>query len=964
MSVFDPNQSGASLVRVVDPDLGVIGLGVDLGSDLILTCRHVIEGASLTALNSGMSLRGVLVAFDRPLFRNVGQTEYAEVIYCGKGSGYDRSDFAVLKVRSNLRSPSTANALEVKPLWGVKFAAFGCPPGHDAGVWSTGRLLGPTHSGLVTMQAEENTGYSIDHGYSGGPVFDISNGAVLGIVVAKESKAGIRGGFMLPLAEVMTQWPAIRAFARLDSAMSEVRPNDPANVRTFAYGAPGTTAEYSSISRITRRINVDPIATTRIGFELISWTEGHEPDSEQRLMSPTEARIRGLPTPGQCDAVLLIVWGDLGEESTETTAIELILEGLLSTDEPPSPKILLFYRTSPIMVNAGDPRVAERIARAKETADLVEKVKNHESIEVVAYDDENTFERQLDNKLRLVARAKLEKSVDSAPTPSVGPSRRDLAWPYIGLREFRSGDSHLYFGRDQEVDAIIDIAEAGETLTIVGPSGSGKSSMINAGLIPRLESGGIHGSQDWIYVRFTPAELSSDPLAALANRLLSFMSSEVGTAREIWIRLHDDPDGFERVVEKILEFRPHWSRIFLVVDQFEELLTYSASRSRRQFLQLILKAHRHARITLVLSIRADLLGVCLDEPQLAQIIRTRIVTVGQPSEAELFEMLTLPASYVGLDFEAGLPELIVGDVQGSGNGALPLLSYAMAELEEICLVQGSINYQAYQQIGSIRGTLARRAARLMAREGISTQDLAEIFQLLVQVRPDGRSMRVRHFPPSSNMGGRRKVLEFLVAGRLVVIGAAESNRRRYYELAHESLIEHWPELAEWVTGEQERVFKAVRTRNRQAEMGRRRKLATERFVTGAVFNENMGPYDGQFARIQIGAELLRDCLAGVSWKRTRVPGYLSNTVSIGPASIIPIRFRLRGFRPEELASAVAEREILIGEFWPNTPGEGFRGVNLVRVENATESHDLRPVGPSAFELNAVDSELFLSNRDT
>ncbi|MGN6473041.1 MAG: nSTAND1 domain-containing NTPase, partial [Mycobacteriales bacterium] len=279
---------------------------------------------------------------------------------------------------------------------------------------------------------------------------------------------------------------------------------------------------------------------------------------------------------------------------------------------------------------------------------------------------------------------KLGRLFDAEPVPldegtfSVGP--------YKGLAAFESSDATWFFGREQLVGELAARLVGSGLLGIVGASGSGKSSVVAAGLLPSLRAGLLPGSQRWRQAWLRPG---SEPLealrAAVGSAAVDPLSATVATL------------GADE-------------RLVVVIDQFEELFTLTADdRVRDEFINCVAgAAEAYAdNLAIVLTLRSDLYGRLAPYPPLAALVAANHVLVGPLTRAELQRVVQLPAQRAGVRIETALVEALV-DAAADEPGVLPLLSTALVELWQT-RTGGWIRMSAYEESGGIRGAVARLA---------------------------------------------------------------------------------------------------------------------------------------------------------------------------------------------------------------------------------------------------------------
>jgi DNA-binding SARP family transcriptional activator/WD40 repeat protein len=345
----------------------------------------------------------------------------------------------------------------------------------------------------------------------------------------------------------------------------------------------------------------------------------------------------------------------------------------------------------------------------------------------------------------------LERAVLQRDPGLRAPGRRTATsthCPYRGLRVFEREDADGYFGRDQEVQNCLRVLRESPVLAVVGSSGSGKSSLVRAGLIPLLESPG----------RAVPIVVpGTDPIAALVSA-----ASAAGRAPA------------------------------LVVDQLEELFTAGHELPVvRGFLERLAALARGGD-RIVVVVRADHLGGLALAPAFARLAEQGLLLLAEMSEEALRDAVLGPARQAGLRLEPGLVELLLRDVEDE-PGALPLLSHALAETWERREAD-LLTVDGYRATGGIRHAVARSAELLHEQLDASERlVLRSLVMRLVALTPDGVPSAVR--VPVATLTAdpeRRRILDLLVRARLV------TTDDRTVVLAHEALISAWPRLRAWL----------------------------------------------------------------------------------------------------------------------------------------------------------------------
>ncbi len=379
--------------------------------------------------------------------------------------------------------------------------------------------------------------------------------------------------------------------------------------------------------------------------------------------------------------------------------------------------------------------------------------------------------------------------------------------PYKGLRAFQQADASDFFGRTAMIEQVLERLQEqvveNNFLAVIGPSGSGKSSVVKAGVLPALRHGRIPGSENWFYAEMVPGEV---PLEEMAAALLSVSTAPLPGVVDI---LRENEDGLAEGVKWALGSTD--SKLLLMIDQFEELFTQVEQESdRQQFLDLILNAvnAEDSPVIIIATLRADFYDRPLLYQGFGELIRKRTELVLPLNDEELEETITGPAYRVGAVLEEGLVEAIIADVREQ-PGALPLLQYALTELFE--RRDGALlTNAAYQDIGGTLGALAKRAEEVYQRFNDAGKDMArQMFLRLVTLGEGQEDTRRRILQTELLTLGDRNVvndvLDHFGKYRLLTFDRDDATRSSTVEVAHEALIRQWERLREWLTESREDV---------------------------------------------------------------------------------------------------------------------------------------------------------------
>ena len=372
-----------------------------------------------------------------------------------------------------------------------------------------------------------------------------------------------------------------------------------------------------------------------------------------------------------------------------------------------------------------------------------------------------------------------------------------MVCPYKGLGRYEADDAGFFFGRERLVAELVTHLVGAGLVGVVGPSGSGKSSLVRAGLLPALADGVLPGSDRWRQVLMRPGEHPLRELAkvgdqpgAPADAGQTSTSSGDGGTGDI-----DSPSGAGGGTP-LLRRLAGQERVLLVVDQFEEAFAICRDEAERaRFLaSLVEAAQADNQVSVMVAVRADYYGHCAADPALAGLLAANHLLVGPMDAGELRRAVELPARRAGLRLEPGLAEAMIGEVADEPGG-LPLLSCAL--LESWQHRQGrTLTLAAYQQTGGVRGAVARLAEHAWQQLDAEQQVVARRILLRLAGPGEGAAVVRRRVPldeaAPTHAERDRAVLDALVDQRLLSVGEDT------VEVAHEALLREWPRLRGWL----------------------------------------------------------------------------------------------------------------------------------------------------------------------
>jgi WD40 repeat protein len=370
--------------------------------------------------------------------------------------------------------------------------------------------------------------------------------------------------------------------------------------------------------------------------------------------------------------------------------------------------------------------------------------------------------------------------------------------PYRGLEVFEEEHAEFFFGRDADVQRLFEKLKATRFLAVLGASGSGKSSLVRAGLVPALRRAALPGEERCEIAILRPG---AHPLEALAAQLLRLGAD--GAMQQTLDGLAADLRTFHLASSLVLAEYPPGTRLLLVVDQFEEVFTLCRDEQQRTtfFANLLYAATiPEGRCGVLVVMRADFYHRCGVYPELAQQLAAEQYLVSPLQPEGLRQAVEEPARRVGLAFEPGLVATILDDVADQ-PGALPLLEHALLEVWRR-RTGGMLTLAGYRESGGVQGAIAKHAEEVFASLEPGQQELARRTFLRLTQPGEGTEDTRRRAHPSELAGNADDdvgpVLARLVDARLVTTSREESAGGEVVEVAHEALIRGWPRLRGWI----------------------------------------------------------------------------------------------------------------------------------------------------------------------
>jgi WD40 repeat protein/class 3 adenylate cyclase len=394
------------------------------------------------------------------------------------------------------------------------------------------------------------------------------------------------------------------------------------------------------------------------------------------------------------------------------------------------------------------------------------------------------------------------RALGPVSTSTVG--RLQMRNPYKGLRAFEEADAADFFGREALTQDLVERLATTRFLAVVGPSGSGKSSVVRAGLMPELRKGALPGSERWQITQMFPGAYPLEELEAALLRIAE-------DAPENLIGLLEDGErGLLRALKRLLA--DDGCELVLVVDQLEEVFTLvEDERQRVHFLAILERAvaDPHSRLRVVTTLRADFYDRPLLYSGFAELLRDYDEAVVPLTPDEFERAIVGPADRVGVSLEPGLLPEMVADVV-TEPGALPLLEYALTELYE--RREGNVlTRDAYRAIGGVSGALAGRAEQIYAALGDTAQEASRQLFLRLVTLGEGTEDTRRRVDRAEleavevDQNAMNEAISAFGTSRLLSFDRDPRTGTATVEVAHEALLREWGRLRRWIDAAREEV---------------------------------------------------------------------------------------------------------------------------------------------------------------
>lgn len=408
-------------------------------------------------------------------------------------------------------------------------------------------------------------------------------------------------------------------------------------------------------------------------------------------------------------------------------------------------------------------------------------------------DPSHRFDRvdELQRAIRRAAGADVVGVADESRDSSTRPRN-----PYKGLRAFQETDAQDFYGREDLIELTLEKIEDHRLVAVVGPSGSGKSSLVKAGVVPRLRG-------QTLVTEMFPGNYPFEELETALRRV-----AVEWPERGVITDLTDDSRGLLRVAKQILPDDD--SQLVLVIDQFEELFSLlNDSETRSLFLESLtnVATDAHSRVRVVVTLRADFFDRPLEYSEFGSLLEAAVVPVTNPSRQELAAAVAQPARGVGIEIEPGLVSEIVSDF-GDQPGGLPLLQFTLCDM----VLRGDgqeVTAADYEQRRGIGGAIGARAEQVyLDQPPQGRQAVEQAILRMVRVGEEGAytRQRVRRAELAAldvNQATLSQALQAFAVPRLLTFDRDPITRGATVEVAHEALLDEWPRLRDWIDHQRE-----------------------------------------------------------------------------------------------------------------------------------------------------------------
>lgn len=539
--------------------------------------------------------------------------------------------------------------------------------------------------------------------------------------------------------------------------------------------------------------------------------------------SPQASVNEAVPTPSQCDIVVVILWSRIGtplrlqefrkdDGSAYASGTEWEFEDARRAAALGTlPRILVYWKRDQAVVTVDEMEDADKreeiFLQRRQVREFIQRARDNRLgiNEFKKAEFRDLIMRNLKYEVSKVLELKPATEIDD----SIAVPQLWTGSPFPGLRSFTDADASIYVGREHEVDELADRVIQWPLVAVVGASGSGKSSLLGAGLLRRLDRGGIewllptYNGSRWTGLYFAAGEITSrvnssgnsiaDPVLALTTRIAELADLD---GDELYAGVRSRP---VRALQAIKEILGSHQRALVVIDQFEELFDKALPAELREtFVSILTEFFSSGIVRVVVSIRADYFDRWVQDSTLTRLLAEgRTYPLAAPN-SQLRDMIVKPAALAGLSFEPGLVNTILDDL-GSRESSLPLLAYTLQLLYNKRTADNWIKADRYEAMGGVAGAIGEHAGQVFRQlDAEARESFSEVFGELTEVderfRVLGRRCELEVL--ASNAPARRLIDAFTEARLLSV--SSEGSSGAVVKIAHDALFNSWPHLRQWL----------------------------------------------------------------------------------------------------------------------------------------------------------------------
>jgi len=593
--------------------------------------------------------------------------------------------------------------------------------------------------------------------------------------------------------------------------------------RIFLSSPGDVPAERKIALEVIEQIQFEPHLRGKVSLYPVAWDKPGAGTVMRATISPQEAIDRKLTRPADCDIVIVIFWARMGTPLPNPpyhkangkpywSGAEWEYEDAVeSARQRKRPEVVVYRRVEKVLLDPDAPDFQSRVEQYERVRSFFAQFRDPQTGANLRglneYEKPEDFRKQFTDHLKELIEELLNKPVAAEAPPASHPPKPWPDSPFPGLHAFTDKQAEIFFGRGRETDDLVDRINRHRFVTVVGASGSGKSSLVWAGLIPRLVANGIRSDQtasgDWLWLRLTPGGVGDNPFISLAVELKPYLPGL--EPREIAQKLEADRTALTQMIPQILRGKPDWSELLLFIDQLEELVTLVSPAHRAPFAEMLCQAVAGQRFRAVATLRADFYHQMIPiSDSLVKLLQDGSYLLGAPDAVALYEMIVRPAERAGLQFEGDLAHRIVNDT-GQDPGALALMAYLLDELYQRRTADGHLTLQAYAELGGVGGAIGKRAEQTFSKLSSDARAaLPQVFLRLVEVDERGTATRRRALRADLDRvapAAEELLTAFIKASLLVANQQGETPGREgkpTVEVAHEALLQKWERLANWI----------------------------------------------------------------------------------------------------------------------------------------------------------------------